>query len=109
MKLDSTEEPEDRRPWERSRARGEPPTGGPGGPAHGPNRYAEYGGGRWHTTLSVPSIIVVVLIVIWTVFAVQWGEQDCALPTSYALVITHGTPSVFEGCGDDYPVDVTDD
>ncbi|MET9354336.1 hypothetical protein ABZY14_15305 [Streptomyces sp. NPDC006617] len=57
----------------------------------------------------MPSIVVVVLIVIWTVLAVQWKEKDCALvPTSYMLVITHGTPSVFEGCGD-HAVDVTDD
>ncbi|WP_399888125.1 hypothetical protein ACGH7X_25005 [Streptomyces sp. BBFR51] len=57
----------------------------------------------------MPSIVAVILFVIWTVFAVQWKEQDCTLvPTSYILVITHGTPSIFEGCGDQ-PVDVTDD
>ncbi|MFF0589296.1 hypothetical protein ACFYWD_25400 [Streptomyces sp. NPDC003781] len=58
----------------------------------------------------MPSIVVVVLIVIWTVLAVQWKAKDCALvPTSYMLVITHGTPSIFEGCGNDHAVDVTDD
>ncbi|MCL7365349.1 MULTISPECIES: hypothetical protein [Streptomyces] len=57
----------------------------------------------------MPSLVVVVLVVLWTVFAVQWKEKDCTfVPTSYLLVITHGTPSVFEGCGD-YPVDVTHD
>ncbi|WP_217164806.1 hypothetical protein [Streptomyces sp. AC512_CC834] len=57
----------------------------------------------------MPSIIVVILFVIWTVFAVQWKEQDCALvPTSYVLVITHGAPSIFEGCGDGHGIDVSD-
>ncbi len=96
-------EPEGGRPWERSPAPSGPPPGGSGafGPAHGDS--------SWHRTRSVPSLVVVVLVVLWTVFAVQWKEKDCAfVPTSYLLVITHGTPSVFEGCGD-YPVDVTHD
>lgn len=112
MRMDDMGEPEGGRPWERSKARSEPPAGGPGGPARpgGPDRrHAEDGDGRWHTTRSVPSVVVVILLAVWTVFAVQWKEQDCALvPTSYVLVITHGAPSVFEGCGD-HPIDVTED
>ncbi len=104
MRPNDTGEPEGRRPWERSTARSGRPPGGPGAPGAGSG-----GDGPWHTTRSVPSIVVVVLVVIWTVFAVQWKEKDCALvPTAYMLVITHGTPSVFEGCGD-YAVDVTDE
>lgn len=101
MRANDTEEPEGGRPWDRKAGGGGPPGGGDPHPPHGD--------GSWPTTRSVPSIVVVVLIVIWTVFAVQWKEKDCALvPTSYPLVITHGTPSVFEGCGD-HAVDVTDD
>ncbi|MFE0419108.1 hypothetical protein [Streptomyces tendae] len=101
MSPNDTGEPEGRRPWERTAGGGPPGPGGPPPPPHGDS--------SWHTTRSVPSIVVVVLIVIWTVLAVQWKEKDCALvPTSYLLVITHGTPSVFEGCGD-HAVDVTDD
>jgi hypothetical protein len=105
MKADSTGDPEGRRPWERSRAGSGPPAGGPGGPI-GP----EDGDSRWrHPTLSIRSIVVVILLAVWTLFAVQWKEQDCPLvPTSYVLVLTHGTPSVFEGCGD-HAIDVTDD
>ncbi len=109
MTPNDTGEPEGRRPWERSPARSGPPHGGPGGPGGPGDPRPAHGDSSWHTTRSVPSIVVVVLIVIWTVFAVQWKEKDCALvPTSYLLVITHGTPSVFEGCGD-HAVDVTDD
>ncbi|MGW4547817.1 hypothetical protein ACWEN4_15740 [Streptomyces violaceorubidus] len=103
MRPDDAGEPEGRRPWERSTAHSGPPPGTTGDSRTG------NGDGAWHTTRSVPSIVVVVLIVLWTVFAVQWKEKDCAfVPTSYLLVLTHGTPSIFEGCGD-HPVDVTDD
>ncbi|MER5634171.1 hypothetical protein [Streptomyces nitrosporeus] len=54
--------------------------------------------------------VLVILLAVWTVLAFQWTEQDCDLvPTSYALVLTHGTPSIFEGCGDGHGIDVTRD
>lgn len=112
MKLNNAGEPEDRRPWERSKAQSQPPAGGPGGPDRpGGFDHRPADDGRWqHPTRSLRSIAVVIVLAIWSLFAVQWKEQDCALvPTSYVLVITHGTPSDFEGCGDDHPIDVTDD
>ncbi|MEW2292692.1 hypothetical protein ABZ719_08310 [Streptomyces sp. NPDC006743] len=59
---------------------------------------------------SVGGVVGLVLVVIWTFLAVQWHEVECPLvPDSYVLVVTHGTPSIFEGCGDGYAVDVRGD
>ncbi|MFE4636038.1 hypothetical protein ACFRJ1_22045 [Streptomyces sp. NPDC056773] len=46
-------------------------------------------------------------LVLWTVLAAQWMNSGCDPLTSYSLVITNGTPSVWEGCGEDAPIDVT--
>ncbi|MFI5987266.1 hypothetical protein ACIBEA_41155 [Streptomyces sp. NPDC051555] len=53
---------------------------------------------------------MVIAFAIWTLGAIQWHSQDCALiPVSYRLVITHGFPDIMEGCGPRHAVDVDDD
>ncbi|MET9545024.1 hypothetical protein [Streptomyces sp. 135] len=49
----------------------------------------------------MPGVVAVVAVVIWTVLAYQWTEQnDCEVPESYGLVLSHGTPDPWEMCGD---------
>ncbi|MFE0421216.1 hypothetical protein [Streptomyces sp. NPDC058953] len=84
------------------------PPGEGGGESSPLNRIAG-GGGGGRRPRSKAGYVALILLAIWTVFAMQWREKDCSLiPTSYVLVITHGTPSLFEGCGD-HDVNVTDD
>ncbi|MFF8644069.1 hypothetical protein [Streptomyces sp. NPDC015345] len=74
----------------------EPPKVPPGGPGRD-DRGGPEGRSRW----SVPGVVAVVAVVIWTVLAYQWTEQnDCEVPESYGLVLSHGTPDPWEMCGD---------
>ncbi|WP_203675310.1 hypothetical protein [Streptomyces sp. SID13666] len=50
------------------------------------------------------------MLAAWTLGAIQWHEKDCDfIPTSYRLVITHGFPDLFEGCGTEYGANVNND
>ncbi|MEV0441123.1 hypothetical protein AB0I84_25640 [Streptomyces spectabilis] len=69
---------------------GPPPGGGGGGGGPG-------GRSRW----SVPGVVAVVTVAVWSVLAYQWTQQnDCDLVESYGLVLSHGTPDPWERCGD---------
>ncbi len=65
------------------------------------------GGRRYPRNLT--TYIGVIAFAIWTLGAIQWTNQDCDLPDSYRLVITHGFPNVFEGCGTQHGVNVEND
>jgi hypothetical protein len=53
-------------------------------------------------------LVTALLLLVWSILANQWKDKDCSMfPTSYQLVITHGTPDHYEGC-DEYG-DYTDD
>ncbi|QCX75748.1 hypothetical protein C9F11_10340 [Streptomyces sp. YIM 121038] len=74
----------------------EPPQGPPQGPPPGGGR-GPGGGSRW----SVPGVVAVIVIGVWSVLAYQWTQQnDCELVESYGLVLSHGTPDPWERCGD---------
>ncbi|MEV0317377.1 hypothetical protein ACIBKX_22800 [Streptomyces sp. NPDC050658] len=78
----------------------EPPKEPPQGPPQGPPRDSGGGSGgrsRW----SMPGVAAVIAVAVWSILAYQWTEQnDCSLPESYGLVLSHGTPDPWEGCGD---------
>lgn len=65
--------------------------------------------GRRPPPRSLAAYTAVIAFVIWTLGAIQWMNNDCALPTSYGLVITDGFPNIFEGCGPGYAVNVEND
>ena len=77
----------------------EPPKGPGGGPPRDGGRPP---GGPSRSRWSVPGVVAVILAVVWSVLAYQWVEQhDCEVVESYGLVVSHGTPDFWEGCGDE--------
>ncbi|MEU1211970.1 hypothetical protein ABZ424_05815 [Streptomyces sp. NPDC005790] len=90
--------PDSKHPWL-------PPRNGGGQP---PSPHNENPGGR-RPRRNLTAYVAVIAFVIWTLGAIQWTSQDCDLPTSYGLVITHGFPNVFEGCGTGHGANVEND
>lgn len=73
-----------------------------------PPRNNDSPGGR-RSPRNLTAYIVVIAFAIWTLGAIQWKNQDCDLAASYGLVITHGFPNVFEGCGPQHGANVEND
>lgn len=72
-----------------------PGSGGGGGglPPDGRGGGRGSGGTAWRYA-------VLILLAVWTLLAFQWHSQnDCEMPESYGLVLSHGTPDPWEGCG----------
>ncbi|MCX5174037.1 hypothetical protein [Streptomyces virginiae] len=64
----------------------------------------------WRPPQNLSAYVAVILFGVWTLGAIQWKNQDCDLiPTSYRLVITHGFPDIFEGCGTQHGANVDND
>lgn len=55
---------------------------------------------RPRLTRRAKMLIVVLLLIVWSVLSMQWADKGCGTWPAYGMVLSHGTPDHWEGCGD---------